>query len=85
MVIRTEEEIQTWILTYLSRLFDIPADDIGLKVPLERYGIDSTAAVGFTGDLGEWLGRDIEPGLVYDYPTVDAMTRHLAQAMSETA
>jgi acyl carrier protein len=35
-------------------------------------------AIGLTGDLEDWLGTRLDPTLLYDYPTVAALAKHLA-------
>lgn len=73
----TAEEIQAWIVSYLADLLEIEPEEVDATIPFDRYGLDSSAAVGLTGDLEEWLGRDIDPTLLYDYPTVEALVQHL--------
>jgi len=31
-----------------------------------------------TGDLEEWLEREFDPTVLYDYPTIELLTAHLA-------
>ena len=49
-----------------------------MTIPFDRYGLDSSAAVGMTGDLEDWLGKEVEPILLYDYPTIETLARHLS-------
>ena len=37
----------------------------------------SAKTQGFTGELGDWLGRSLSPTLFYEFPTVEALARHL--------
>lgn len=76
-VSRTTQEVQTWIVDYLADLLEVDPEDIDTSIPFDRYGLDSSAAVGLTGDLEDWMGMEIDPTLLYDYPTVDAVARHL--------
>jgi acyl carrier protein len=32
-----------------------------------------------TGDLEDWVERKIDPTLLYDYPTIEALSQHLAE------
>jgi len=32
-----------------------------------------------SGDLEAWLGRELSPSLIYDYPTIESLARHLAE------
>lgn len=71
-------EIQDWLVVYLADLLEIEPDEVDVTIPFDRYGLDSSAAVGLTGDLEEWLGKEVDPTLLYDYPTVEALVRHLS-------
>lgn len=75
---RTAAEIQTWIAAYLAELLEIEPEEVNVMIPFEQYGLDSAAAVGMSGDLEDWLGTKLDPTLLYDYPTVAALARHLA-------
>ena len=72
-------EIQVWIASYLAQLLEIDPDEVNVTIPFDQYGLDSAAAVGMTGDLEDWVGRKIDPTLLYDYPTVEALAQHLAE------
>jgi acyl carrier protein len=74
----SQAQIEEWLVSYLSQLLEVDSSEIDLKVPLERYGLDSSAAVGLTGDLENFLGRDLEPTILYDYTTIAALSEHLA-------
>lgn len=71
-------EIQEWIVIYIADLLEIDPEEIDTAVPFDRYGLDSSAAVGLTGDLEDWLGIEIDPTLLYDYPTIDSLAKYLA-------
>ena len=70
-------------MIYLSDLLEFSADEIEIDVPFDTYGLDSSAAVGLTGDLEDWLGQEIDPTLLYDYPTVESLAVHLSDAQKE--
>lgn len=73
------EAIQEWLIGYLARLLDLDPDDIGVTSPFTRYGLDSSSTIILTGDLMEWLGCEIAPDEVYQYPTVESLARFLAE------
>ncbi|WP_193195495.1 acyl carrier protein [Nostoc sp. MG11] len=74
-------EIQAWIVSYVANLLEVDSDEIDVTIPFDRYGLDSSAAVGLTGDLEDWLGQEIDPTLMYDYPTVQALVQHLSSQL----
>ncbi len=77
-------EIQDWIAVYIADLLEIDADTIDTTVSFDRYGLDSATAVGMTGDLEDWLGRKLDPMLLYDYPTVESFSHHIAEDLKDS-
>ena len=75
----TAAEIQAWLVSYLADMLEIDSSEVDITIPFDSYGLDSAAAVGLTGDLEDWLGCEIDPTLPYDYPTIEAMARHLSE------
>lgn len=76
-----DHEIRDWLVTHLAELLDISPDDVDTDITFDRYGLDSSAAIGLTGELEDWLGISIEPTLLYDYPTVEALVWYLAEEL----
>jgi acyl carrier protein len=72
-------EIQAWMASYLAQLLAIDPDEINVNIPFDHYGLDSSVAIGLTGDLEDWLDRKLDPTLLYDYPTIEALAQHLAE------
>ena len=72
------EEIQDWMVAYLARQMQVPAETIDISAPFEALALDSATAIGMTGDLEQWLGRQIDPTIVYDYPTIEEIAEYLA-------
>jgi acyl carrier protein len=72
-------EIQAWLTSYLANLLGLSPEEVDITVPFERYGLDSQSAVVLSGDLQDWLGCDLDPVLLFDYPTIEAVSTYLAQ------
>jgi acyl carrier protein len=75
---RNSDEICAWIVAYVTELLEVEPDAIDPTVPFESYGLDSSAVVGMTGELEDWLGQELDPTLIYDYPTINALSKYLA-------
>lgn len=75
------ERIRDWLLGYLAREVGGDADDIGANVPFTRYGLDSASTIVMASELMDWLGRDIDLDTVFEYPTVDTLSRYLATTL----
>lgn len=70
--------IEEWLVSAISRKTKLPCSAIALNEPLAAYGLDSLEVVSLSGELQEWLGRELSPTLVFDHPTVASLARFLA-------
>ncbi|HUY99683.1 MAG TPA: type I polyketide synthase, partial [Thermomicrobiaceae bacterium] len=70
--------IQAWLVSKLSERLGIESCEIDIREPFASYGLGSTEAVTLAGELADWLGGNLSPALVYEYPTIEALARHLA-------
>lgn len=72
------ETIKNWIINYMAELLEIERESIDADTDFDRYGLDSSTLVILSGDLQTWLGRNIEPTILYDYMTINALSTYLA-------
>jgi acyl carrier protein len=78
----TQVEIKTWIVNYVAEILEVKPDRIDITISFDRYGLDSSAAVELAGDLEDWLDQgELDPTLLYDYPTIEALTQHLIKEL----
>ncbi len=75
----TEQQIQSWLIANISTVVEVDPQTIDIRKPLEYYGMDSMQAMHLSGDLEDWLGRQLSPTVVWDYPTIEVLARHLAE------
>lgn len=75
------DKLTDYIKSYLSQLMEIPAHEIDVDSPLERYGLDSIGAAGLSGHLSETLKIELSPDMAYDYPTIASITEYLASIL----
>ncbi|MTJ13946.1 acyl carrier protein [Anabaena sp. UHCC 0187] len=75
---QTVTAIQAWLVSYLSQLLEIDQNEVNVTTSFDRYGLDSSATIGLTTDLGDWLGRSIDPTITYDYPSIESLSEHLS-------
>ena len=76
--------IEDWLIDFCSTRLGFPREDLNPEEPLSRYGMDSLAAVDLAEALGRSLGRQIEPGVAYEYPTIAALAAHFAAPERQT-
>jgi acyl carrier protein len=75
----TAEEIRNWIKTKLAAELQVEPVVIDVTQPFTSFGIDSIAIFTLTGDLAEWLGRDLRATLLWEFPNIESLAEHLAQ------
>jgi acyl carrier protein len=78
----SKAEIAAWLISYLSEMLAVNATEIDVQVPFEYYGLDSSAAIGLTGDLENFLEYEVEATIVYDYCTIETLSEHLAAVIN---
>jgi acyl carrier protein len=76
-------EIERWIVERLARELELDPAEIDRTVPVDRYGLDSRTAASLSGELEDWLGRRLSPALLWEYPTIEQLVRHLTASGSE--
>ncbi|NRA85948.1 MAG: acyl carrier protein [Rhizobiales bacterium] len=74
----TKSEIENWMREFASNAVGINSVEIDLDQPLERYGLDSTAVAGMSGELSDILGVEIEPTIFFDYPTITSASEQIS-------
>ncbi|HCS56809.1 MAG TPA: polyketide synthase, partial [Gordonia polyisoprenivorans] len=72
-----ESVLRDWLTTRLAALVDRPANDIDPTVALADLGLGSRDSVMISGELTEFLGRQVSPVEFWEHPTIDALVAHL--------
>lgn len=73
-----EEVIHSWLVERVAERLGVAVRQVDSRASLAHYGFDSAQILGLMGELEAWLGRRLDPTLLYEYPTIDALARHLA-------
>jgi acyl transferase domain-containing protein/acyl-CoA synthetase (AMP-forming)/AMP-acid ligase II/acyl carrier protein len=71
--------IQRWLRDRVAAKLGISPTVVDVREPFTRYGLESRDAIAISGELQEWLGSDLPPTLVYDYPNIEALAAHLVR------
>lgn len=77
---RSRDEIQEWIVAAIAARLRVQPDEVDVRRPFSEFGLDSLAMVGLVGELETWLDRPLSPTLAWDYPSIEALSAHLAEA-----
>ncbi|MDV3348400.1 acyl carrier protein [Leptolyngbyaceae cyanobacterium CCMR0082] len=80
----TIANIEAWLSERLAESLGTTIEGIDPDAPFDSYGLDSTEVIGLSGELEEWLQRQVSPTLLYDYPTIATLAEHLGDLSLET-
>jgi acyl carrier protein len=72
-----EDEIRDWLIDKVATMARIARSEVDTTASFVDFGLDSRQGVGLSGDLEKWLGRKLEPTLVWDHPSISALVTHL--------
>jgi len=84
-VSESHNSIESWMVTYLADLLDVPADEVSRTMPFESFGLDSAAIVVMTSDLAKWVGMDLKSDLFFKYPDIKSVSEYLAATQLKRA
>jgi amino acid adenylation domain-containing protein/thioester reductase-like protein len=73
-----KSDIQYWLVAYLSNLLRMDPVQIDLQRPVIEFGLDSLQTVELTRELETYLGYSLDPTLIWNYPTIEALSNYLA-------
>jgi acyl carrier protein len=76
---QTVEVIQAWLINQLAEQLEIEPDDVDIHEPFDNYDLDSARSLTMLGKLEKWLGRNFNPVLIFNYPTVAELAQRLAE------
>ena len=71
-------DIKEWITQSVAQMLGTGRAAMKSDVPLGDLGLDSLKLVRLSGVIADKLGISLSPTVIFDYPTIDALARHLA-------
>lgn len=77
-------EIERWLVERIASYAELSREEVDVRIPFERYGLDSRTAASLSGELEDWLGASIPATLLWDYPTIAEVSGYLAQASARS-
>jgi acyl carrier protein len=80
-----EMRVRRWCIDYLANALNVPANQIDPEAKFARIGIDSATSVFFLVDLEEWLGVELPSEIVFDFPSIAALSRYVVAKFPHAA
>lgn len=71
------DALKSWLVRELALALDIAQEAVPANEPFSQFGLDSAKAVKLVYRLGEYLGRKIPVPVVWNYPTIEALSNYL--------
>ncbi len=75
----TQSELNEWLILKIAEATGLSPSQIGIDTTFADFGLDSRTAVSMSTDLERLLGRELPPTLIWDYPTINEVSRHLIE------
>ncbi|MBE8987609.1 acyl carrier protein [Nostoc sp. LEGE 12450] len=79
---QTLETIQIWLVAQFAERLEVDPEDIDTCEPFDNYGLNSAETMILLGKLERWLGRNLNPTLIFNYPTIAELAQRLAEETS---
>ncbi len=83
--IKTEEDIQAFLAEKLALVLRTTPDQINIHDDLATYGLDSLDAMVIMGKLSERCGVEIDFDILWDYPSIAAVSEFVANKVKKSA
>jgi acyl transferase domain-containing protein/acyl-CoA synthetase (AMP-forming)/AMP-acid ligase II/acyl carrier protein len=72
-------ELEAWLISRIAALTGIDSKMTDSRRPFLEYGLDSVQAVALAGELETLLKRSLSATLVWSYPNIESLARHLSR------
>ncbi|MFX0579030.1 acyl carrier protein [Nocardia nepalensis] len=77
--------IEGWLVTRIADYTDRAPHQVHPTIPLAELGLDSVSAVSLCGEIEDRWHLDIDPTMVFDYPTIADIAEYLSAELTEAA
>jgi acyl carrier protein len=79
------KDIRRQLVQRLSVTLGVPEKSIDVGRPFVDFGMSSLQAVALAEELERWIDEPISPTFFFNYPTITALSAHLAQLKSSSS
>ena len=82
--IHGSSEIRTFLIAQIAEALRMEAGDVVTTKPFSEFGVDSLVGSRISKVLGIRLGMEVSATLLWEYPTIDALSVHLTERILRT-
>ncbi|MFC9876736.1 acyl carrier protein [Nocardia salmonicida] len=77
--------VQDWLIDRVADYTERAPHQVDPLIPLAELGMDSVSAVALCGEIEDRWMLDIDPTLVFEYPTIAAIATYLTAEVAVAA
>ena len=77
--------VQDWLIDRVADYTERAQHQVDPTIPLAELGMDSVSAVALCGEIEDRWMLDIDPTLVFEYPTIAAIATYLTAEIAVAA
>lgn len=78
------EAVRAWLLTLFCKELEIPAGTVQSDTDFHHYGVDSILLSQLTRTIGKALSQPMDPSVLFDHSTIDALAAWLMRTHDES-
>ena len=71
--VTTVESVCAWLVSAVAKAAGLDPLTVDPHRPIAEFGLGSRQLVALGADLSEWIGRPLEPSLLFNHPTIAAI------------
>ncbi|MEZ7154948.1 acyl carrier protein [Streptomyces sp. MAD19A] len=79
------QAMRDWLVARLAEHLRMSPDEIRPDMPLSEYGLDSLYALTVATEIEDHLGLTVDPTMMWDNPTVDALIEAITAELARAA
>jgi acyl carrier protein len=72
--------LKQWLRERIAEILKCSPSEVDARASFSSMGLDSLSLINLTGDLADYLGRDLSAPLLLEYSTIDSLVAHLNDA-----
>jgi phthiocerol/phenolphthiocerol synthesis type-I polyketide synthase D len=77
----TRKQVEDHLRIGLADALGVAPDAVASDKAFAAFGLDSIKAFALTGDLAEWLDKELPATLFWDHPNIEALTTHITNIL----
>jgi acyl carrier protein len=75
---KSYSQIEGWLVASIAAYAKMDADDIDISLPFADFNLDSSVSISLTCELASWLGIELAPTSLWEYPNIQSLAGALA-------